>query len=215
MCYDRSDVGGAPVHRRDFLIALVSAAVAGLTPAAVRAAVPAATQRTLWLRRAGTPDEVAAPFCIDGRTVYDPGYRAICWLMRDRNIAAAQGYVRMDIVEIEALWEVQQALALLGINRPLVITSGYRSPQTNAAIENAARNSMHCYAKAADMYVDGVSMRDLFDTCWSRAVSGGIGYYDSHVHLDSGTRRWWVGDLSIPVFRSAAPASLGMAPRFG
>jgi hypothetical protein len=31
-------------------------------------------------------------------------------------------------------------------------------------------------------------------------VSGGIGYYDSHVHLDSGTRRWWVGDLAVPAF---------------
>ena len=98
------------------------------------------------------------------------------------------------------MWEVQQTLALHGIAKPLVITSGYRSPQTNAATENAARNSMHLYAKAADMYVDGVSMRDLFDACWSRSVSGGMGYYDDHVHLDSGTRRWWVGDLSIPEF---------------
>ncbi len=104
----------------------------------------------------------------------------------------------MDIVEIEALWEVQQTLSLHGISRPLVVTSGYRSPQTNAATEGAARNSMHLYAKAADFYVDGVSTRDLFDACWSRAVSGGIGYYDSHVHLDSGTRRWWVGDIALP-----------------
>ena len=120
--------------------------------------------------------------------------------MRDGNIAVAQGYVQFDIVEVEALWEVQQALALLGIRQPLVITSGYRSPQTNAATEGAARNSIHLYAKAADMYVPGVSMRDLFDTCWSRSVSGGMGYYDSHVHLDSGTRRWWVGDLAVRNF---------------
>lgn len=129
-----------------------------------------------------------------------PGYRQICWLMRDRNAAVAQGYVAFDIVEIEALWEVQESLALLGIQRPLIITSGYRTVQTNAATEGAARNSMHLYAKAADMYVDGVSTRDLFDVCWSRSISGGIGYYDSHVHLDSGTRRWWVGELQVPVF---------------
>ena len=85
-----------------------------------------------------------------------------------------------------------------GIARPLVITSGYRSPQTNAATEGAARNSMHLYAKAADFYVDNVSMRDLFAACWSRSVSGGMGYYDDHVHLDSGTRRWWVGDIAVP-----------------
>ena len=189
------------MRRPDFLTALVGTALAGMSPRAARAAVPNGTRRVLWLRRAGYGDEIVAPFCVDGRTVYLPGYREICWLMRDRNIAVAQGYVQFDIVEVEALWEVQQALALLGIRQPLVITSGYRSPQTNAATEGAARNSMHLYAKAADMYVPGVSMRDLFDTCWSRSVSGGMGYYDSHVHLDSGTRRWWVGDLAVPEFR--------------
>lgn len=190
------------MRRPDFLTALAGAALAGLSPQAVRAATPNPTRRILWLRREGYGDEIVAPFCIDGRTVYMPGYRQICWLMRDRNIAAAQGYVAFDIVEIEALWEVQHALGLLGIRQPLVITSGYRSPETNAATEGAARNSMHLYAKAADMYVPGLSMRDLFDTCWSRSVSGGMGYYDSHVHLDTGTRRWWVGDLVLPEFKS-------------
>lgn len=190
------------MRRPDFLTALAGAALAGLSPQAVRAAAPNATRRILWLRREGYGDEIVAPFCIDGRTVYMPGYRQICWLMRDRNIPAAQGYVAFDIVEIEALWEVQHALGLLGIRQPLVITSGYRSPETNAATEGAARNSMHLYAKAADMYVPGLSMRDLFDTCWSRSVSGGMGYYDSHVHLDTGTRRWWVGDLILPEFKA-------------
>ena len=167
------------MQRRDFLIALAGAALAGLSPSAVRAAIPNARTRTLWLRREGYGEEVSAPFCVDGRTVYQPGYRSLCWLMRDHAVPAAQGFVQIDIVEIEALWEAQQTLALHGIRQPLVITSGYRSPQTNAATEGAARNSMHLYAKAADMYVPGVSMRDLFDTCWSRAISGGMGYYES------------------------------------
>jgi len=191
---------GERLHRPSFLTALAATALAGMSPAAVRAAVPNAAKRILWLRRADYGDEILAPFCVDGRTVYEPGYKMICWLMRDRHVPVAQGYVQIDIVEIEALWEVQESLALLGIRQPIVITSGYRSPETNAATEGAARNSMHLYAKAADMYVPGVSMRDLFYTCWSRAVSGGIGYYDDHVHLDSGTRRWWVGDVPVPVF---------------
>jgi uncharacterized protein YcbK (DUF882 family) len=186
------------MRRTDFLYALTAAAFAGMSPRAIRAATPGATRRVLWLRRAGYGDEIMAPFCIDGRTLYDPGYKLICWLMRDRAIGSAQGYVKIDVVEIEALWEVQQVLALMAIRQPLVITSGYRSPQTNAATEGAARNSMHIYGKAADMYVPGVSTRELFDVCWSREVSGGIGYYDDHVHLDSGTRRWWVGDLQVP-----------------
>jgi len=186
------------VRRPDFLYSLAAAALAGASPAAVRAAVPASTRRSLWLRREGYGDEIVAPFCVDGRTLYEPGYKVICWLMRDRNVPAAQGYVQIDVVEIEALWEVQQTLGLMGIREPIVITSGYRTPETNSATEGAARNSMHIYGKAADMYVPGVSMRDLFDACWSREVSGGIGYYDSHVHLDSGSRRWWVGDIAVP-----------------
>jgi len=181
------------MHRNAFLRVLSAAALAGMSPRAVRAAAPNTTKRILWLRRAGSGDEVVAPFCIDGRTLYDPGYREICWLMRDRNVPASQGYVKIDVVEIEALWEVQQSLALLGIREPLVITSGYRSPASNAATEGAARDSMHLYGKAADLYVPGVSMRELFDACWSREISGGIGYYEDHVHLDSGTRRWWAG----------------------
>jgi uncharacterized protein YcbK (DUF882 family) len=188
------------MKRPDFLTALATATLAGMSPRAVRAAIPNARRRILWLRHQVDSSEVIAPFCIDGRTVYEPGYREICWLMRDRHVPAAQGYVQFDIVEIEALWEVQHALALNGIYQPLVITSGYRTLQTNQATEGAARNSMHLYAKAADMYVDGVSMRDLFDTCWSRSVSGGMGYYDDHVHLDSGSRRWWVGDVPVPRF---------------
>jgi len=179
---------------------LAAAAFAGVSPRAVRAATPDATRRILWLRREGYSDEIMAPFCVDGRTVYEPGYRMICWLMRDRHVPVAQGYVRVDIVEVEALWEAQQTLALHGIHQPLVITSGYRTVQTNEATEGAARNSMHIYAKAADMYVPGTSTRELFDVCWSRTVSGGIGYYDDHVHLDSGTRRWWVGDIAVPQF---------------
>ncbi len=197
------------MNRPGFLFALAAATFAGMSPAAVRAGLPDASRRILWLRREGYQDEVVAPFCIDGRHVYDPGYREICWIMRDHNVPMTQGYVQFDIVEIEALWEVQETLALQGIRGPLVITSGYRTLQTNQATEGAARNSQHLYAKAADMYVDGVSMRDLFDVCWSRSISGGIGYYDSHVHLDSGTRRWWVGDLDVPRFEK--PPSFKLA----
>jgi uncharacterized protein YcbK (DUF882 family) len=186
------------MRRPDFLFALAAATFAGMSPRAVRAAVPSAQRRILWLRHEADASEVIAPFCVDGRTIYEPGYREICWLMRDRHVSATEGYVQFDIVEIEALWEVQRTLALSGVYRPLVITSGYRTLETNQATEGAARNSMHLYAKAADMYVEGISMRDLFDTCWSRSISGGMGYYDTHVHLDSGTRRWWVGELGIP-----------------
>src|ERR1700753_3511713 len=98
------------MHRQDFVLALTATALAGMSPAAVRAATPQSTKRVLWLQREGDNADVVAPFCIDGRSVYEPGYRQICWLMRDRSVATSQGYVRFDIVEIETLWEVQQTL---------------------------------------------------------------------------------------------------------
>ena len=132
------------MRRPDFLSALAGVALAGMSPRAVRAAVPDATKRVLWLRREGYSDDIVAPFSLDGRTLYVPGYRMICWAMRDRAVTPAQGYVRFDIVAIEALWEVQQALALVGIRRPLIVTSGYRTIQTNEAIE--ARPATACTA---------------------------------------------------------------------
>jgi uncharacterized protein YcbK (DUF882 family) len=181
------------MRRTSFLAGLAGTAIAGAAPLAVRAAAADSKKRVLWLRREGSGEEIVAPFCVDGATVYDPGYRMICWLMRDHQVPSSEGYVKIDVVEIEALWEVQRTLALNGILQPLVITSGFRTWETNAATEGAARNSMHLYGKAADLYVPGVSMRDLFDIAYSRAVSGGIGYYEDHIHLDTGARRWWVG----------------------
>ena len=186
--------------RADFVRALAGAALVGMSPAAVAAAAASNSKRELWLRREGYGEEIVAPFTLDGVTVYAPGYREICWLMRDHAVPFAQGYVRFDINEIQVLYEVQQALALHGVHKPLIITSGYRTEATNEATEGAARNSQHLYARAVDMYVAGVSNRELFDLCWAQGASGGMGYYDDHVHLDSGTRRWWVGELSVPTF---------------
>lgn len=187
------------MRRADFLTALTGAALVGVSPRAAAAAVPSWMRRVLWLKREGYGEEVRVPFCVDGRTIYDPGYRLICWLLRDHKATLAEGYVRFDIVTIEALWEVQQTLSLHGVSGPIIITSGYRTPETNAATEGAARNSQHLYARAVDMYIGGVSMHELFDACYAREISGGIGYYDSHVHLDSGTRRYWVGRIPMPV----------------
>ena len=188
------------MRRTDFLITLTAAALAGVSPRAARAAVPNGTRRVLWLRRAGYNDEVVAPFCVDGKTVYVPGYREICWLMRDRNVPVSQGYVQFDIVEVEALWEVQQALALIGISQPLVITSGYQLSADERSHRRRSAQQHALYAKAADMYVPGHHDARSLQRLLVAIISGGMGYYDSHVHLDSSTRRWWVGDLRLPEF---------------
>ena len=55
--------GMTQVRRHDFLYSLVAAALAGLSPAAVRAAVPDATRRVLWMRRAGSGGRGRRAFC--------------------------------------------------------------------------------------------------------------------------------------------------------
>lgn len=173
--------------------------------------------RRLWLSVKDYPNEkaIGVPFCVDGRSLYhgdaaNPGYNWLCWLLRDHEAPGLDGYVAIDVVTIQALWEVQQTYFQLGISAPITITDGYRTLQTNRRREKAVSNSQHLYAKAVDCYVDGIDAADLFRICYSRRIScgdvdhrtpgtapgdtcGGVGYYrDGHTHLDSGSRRFWL-----------------------
>jgi uncharacterized protein YcbK (DUF882 family) len=193
-----------PPTRASFLGALGAAALAGV-PALARAQSAATTapiirERVLWLRRLDYDEEATAPFTLDGRTVFAEGKNALDWILRDYHVPVSEGLVDFDIVTMEVAWEVQQILRNAGINRPLIVHSGYRTPETNAKTENAARFSQHMRARAIDFHVDGVSIADLWRLCYTRALAGGLGYYPSGwVHLDSADRRYWVGDNGLYV----------------
>ena len=60
--------------------------------------------------------------------------------------------------------------------------------------EGAALNSMHCYAKAADITIPGVPVWHL-GRVKQYLHAGGVGFYPSHnfVHIDTGTLRAWSG----------------------
>lgn len=49
----------------------------------------------------------------------------------------------------------------VSVDKPIKITSGYRSPQLNKLI-GGAKNSQHIEGKAADIHVDGMSTEELF-----------------------------------------------------
>ncbi len=147
--------------------------------------------RTLWLYNAITKESVNVPFTIDGRSVYRPGYDAICGILRDTHVPAARGDVPIDIRTVEALYETQQVLLLAGVRQPIVVHSGYRTIGTNEAVGGAPA-SYHMLAKAVDFSVPDVSMEYVWKVCNSRPITGGLGYYPgSHVHIDSGPRRYW------------------------
>ena len=77
--------------------------------------------------------------------------------------------------------------------KPVHINSGYRSPEYNATLKNASPRSQHCNGKAADIWVDGVTPKQIADIaeCYLGS-SGGIGIYKTFTHVDVRTScaRW-------------------------
>jgi hypothetical protein len=94
--------------------------------------------------------------------------------------------------------------------RPLVISSGFRTPTTNTG----AKNSMHLKGRAVDISSEGLSNADrleLIAIASSKGI-GGIGVYSGgSLHFDNGSRRAWGDsfsyDRSIPSYARAALAS--------
>tara|TARA_Y100001958_G_C21231657_1_gene557449 strand:- start:697 stop:1290 length:594 start_codon:yes stop_codon:yes gene_type:complete len=81
-------------------------------------------------------------------------------------------------------------------DKPIVIISGYRTPEYNKKIGGATR-SQHMHAKAADIRVNGMKSEDLkniiLDLIDKKEITqGGVGYYPSFVHYDiRGTKARW------------------------
>lgn len=80
----------------------------------------------------------------------------------------------------------------------LYINSGYRSPQYNAKQDGAATNSQHMSGKALDVSMTNSSglsnteaVRNKFIQIASQEGIGGIGTYNTFIHIDIGPRRTW------------------------
>lgn len=79
------------------------------------------------------------------------------------------------------------------VGKPVHLNSGYRSPEYNATLKNASPRSQHCNGKAADIWVEGVTPKQIADIaeCYLGS-SGGIGIYKTFTHVDVRTScaRW-------------------------
>ena len=98
-----------------------------------------------------------------------------------------------DIVKVD-----ERLLTLLEnirnhVGEPVHLNSGYRSPEYNATLKNASPRSQHCNGKAADIWVEGVTPKQIADIaeCYLGS-SGGIGIYKTFTHVDVRTScaRW-------------------------
>lgn len=76
--------------------------------------------------------------------------------------------------------------------KPVVITSGYRSPSHNRSVSGAKR-SLHMSCAAADLQIPGVSKWEIARQVRTWPGRGGVGTYchTESVHIDVGPERDW------------------------
>ena len=96
------------------------------------------------------------------------------------------------IVLDKALVELLEIIRL-HYNKPLHVNSGYRTVQYNASLKNSSPQSQHILGKAADIWLNDVSPKQLYswlDSSYPNSL--GIGIYDTFVHVDvrEGKSRW-------------------------
>lgn len=82
------------------------------------------------------------------------------------------------------------------LNKPIIINSGYRSPNHNKNV-GGAKNSQHVTGKASDIRVSGISPEKIKEAIEhlilkGDMLQGGIGIYNTFVHYDirKGKARW-------------------------
>lgn len=74
-------------------------------------------------------------------------------------------------------------------DRPLIITSGYRTTAHNVKVGGVS-NSNHVFGNAADVYIPGVSSLDLYNYfCEIAGDSCEIGIYNNFVHFAVQTKK--------------------------
>jgi len=94
---------------------------------------------------------------------------------------------------VELLHDLQYQLRT---DKPFQLISGYRSPKTNAMLasnsDGVAKKSLHTHGLAADVRMEGVSLRKLQTTALLMS-RGGVGFYpkSDFVHVDVGRVRHW------------------------
>jgi uncharacterized protein YcbK (DUF882 family) len=165
--------------------------------------------RELWLRRRATGQSIKTVWWADGQ-VRPQGYRDLSLFLGDPLMdthirqALQRGQsvpahwhqaVWISPVVLDTLYALGAWLAYFGMARPIEVTSAFRHPLTNAAIEGAARDSLHQRGAAVDVVIPGVPASKVAEFgAWMRG--GGVGVYPQRgfTHLDAGRVRSWRGN---------------------
>jgi uncharacterized protein YcbK (DUF882 family) len=175
--------------RRAILGAGLAAATSLVAGPAVARTSRAAPDRQLYLINAHTGERFRGTFWHKGKFVAG-ALRDINKVMRDHR---ADQVTEMDHDLINLLHRIQSRI---DARRPILITSGYRSPITNAALQaegyNAADNSLHTIGKAADIQIERIRLVQIRKIAVALRA-GGVGTYgrSNFLHVDTGRVRFW------------------------
>ncbi len=170
----------------------MAAASVFFAPRALKAAVSEPTpppERRLAFLNTHTGERLEACYCRAGR--YDPrALRDINHLLRDHRTGEV-GAVAPGLLDL-----LHRLGRRFETPRPFHVISGYRSPETNAALHRrnsgVASQSLHMVGQAIDIRVPGVRTGEL-KTLALALAGGGVGYYpqSDFVHVDIGRVRFW------------------------
>ena len=154
--------------------------------------------RTLSVTRPQSGERAKVLYWKDGEVI-DSAYQELCHLLRDVN---GRETAPIDPKLLETLWGTQAFVARYGIDSPVEILSGYRTPASNKRLIEqgvpAARQSLHMEGKAADIRIANLNAEVLGELVKSFR-QGGVGFYyregprGGWIHADTGLKRTWKG----------------------
>ena len=178
-------------NRRHVLKGIAASIVAA--PSIVRATPSGVVgANRLWVIRAFDGERLDAPIRL--RTEEGTRNARMLWSHYWRDVKDDDQAVWIDMRLLDRLSAIQvETSRRQGEETPIILNSGYRTPERNATIEGAAPNSQHVRGTAADFRLRGVRPSVTANLIDSHRVwgNGGLGRYADFTHLDTVWRRRW------------------------
>ncbi len=182
----------ARLSRRTALRTLALASAGGLSLiAAPRPSRAQGAARQIVFHNTHTLESLTVDYR-DGVDYAAPALAAVNQVLRDHRNGAVHP---IDPTLLDLL---HAAAMRCGRDAEFEVISGYRSPESNAAMHarspGVAAHSLHVEGRAIDVRLVGCNLARLRDAGLELGV-GGVGYYSGpqFVHLDTGRVRSWVG----------------------
>lgn len=166
-----------------------AALVGGMGASPAEAALRMRLERSIYLYNPHTGEFLRTVYWQDGH--YQPtALRQVNRILRDHYSGDVHS---MEPRVIDLLSVIQHKF---GVQKPIHVISGYRSPKTNAFLrrhsDGVAAHSLHMEGKAVDIRIEGASIEHLGRAARSLRL-GGVGQYPASgfVHVDVGRVRTW------------------------